>query len=156
MKNLKTFESFFGLFGKKDKKSEDKTKEVKKRQPFVMPFFSKEDDLLAKKVYNSLKSAIESGDKKVGAIGKYADYKRTITFESNGNKYNIAIQKSSSKRRDTTKLFIGLTKPEYYTLVINNRHYNVSEGICKDIWNLLDKDYSKNWKNKSDIEKDFE
>lgn len=153
MKTLKTYEGFFNFFSKK------KDAEVKKTSPkktFTIPFFSKEDDALAQKIYSSLKQSLESGDGKSGNIGKYADYKRTITFTSNSNVYNIAIQKSSSPRRVSTKLFIGVSKPEYYTLVINNKQYNVSEGVCKKIWDLLDKTYSKSWKNKEEIQKDFE
>jgi hypothetical protein len=153
MKILKTYEGFFDFFRKK---KDTEVKKTSSKKPFTIPFFSKEDDALAQKIYNSLKLSLESGDGKAGEIGKYADYKRTISFTSNSNVYNIAIQKSSSPRRGSTKLFIGVTKPEYYTLVINNKQYNVSEGICKKIWDLLNKTYSKSWKNKEQIEKDFE
>ncbi len=86
MKTLKTYEGFFNFFSKK------KDAEVKKTSPkktFTIPFFSKEDDALAQKIYSSLKQSLESGDGKSGNIGKYADYKRTITFTSNSNVYNI-------------------------------------------------------------------
>ena len=165
MNHIKTYESFLSnIFGKKN---DSKTKNKKGG------FFSKENDDLANGVYNSLKTALESQSteddqksedskesKLMGEIARYADYKRSVKIKSKGisdlidktiyqkikttnNLYIVAVQKSSSKRRMTSKMF--LTSGETYVLVINNRHFiddrgapTVSQKIAKNIWNLLD------------------
>ena len=66
---------------------------------------------------------------------------------------NISIQKSSSKRRTTTKLLGG--SEANYVLVVNNKHYIdsktgkglVSQKICRDIWDLLDREYKNKYFN---------
>ena len=149
MNHIKTFEGFFSnIFGIKDKKTS-------KRGNFSP--FSKEHDTLAEKVFKSLKDAMIGSDEKskVLDIKKYADYKRTVKFEAKEGKiYNVEIQKTSTSTRTTSKFF-GASSGGY-TLVINNKHYKVSNNICKQIWNLLDKNYDKKYYDTDNIEKDFE
>lgn len=165
MSNIKTFEGFFD-FLKRDKSNKPNQSKNKNRFS-IQKFnpFNKKDNDLAEKVYNSLKTAIESKDKSqlIGDIVRYGDYKRNVKFKGKeGNTYIISIQKSSNKRRTTSKLF--LTSGEKYTLIINNKHFidnktgesTVSQGILSKIWNLLDKEYDRKWFNKEEIEKDFE
>jgi hypothetical protein len=173
MKKLQTYEGFFSnLFGKKDDSKSIKSKDVKSKKNsfFNLNLFSKKDDDFATKVYNSLKSTIESSSsqdsdkssKVLGDIIRYGDYKRKVQFKSNGNTYNISIEKSSSKIRTTSKIL--LSPSERYVLVINNRHFidqktgapTVSQSICKKIWHLLDKEQQKRGFDKEKIEKDFE
>lgn len=173
MKNLQTYENFFSrLFGKKDDDKSKKTKENKEKKKSGLlnfNFFSKKDDDFATKVYNSLKNTIESSSddnekssKVIGDIIKYGDYKRKVEFKSNGNTYNVSIQKSSSKIRTTSKALFAPS--ENYVLVINNRHFidpktgvsTISQSICKKIWDLLDKEQQKKWIGKEKMEKDFE
>jgi hypothetical protein len=164
MKNLKTFEGFFD-FLKKDK-SENKNK-TKSKGNFIKSFFSKRDDEFAEKVFNSLKNTLESKEDQksqiLGDVVKYGDYKRKVKFKSKeGNIYDISIQKSSSKNRTTSKLF--LSSSETYVLVINNRHFidrktgnpTISQSISKKIWDILDKSHEKKWIDKDRMEKDFE
>ena len=147
MNHIKTFEGFFSnIFGRKDKS---------KKRSFSP--FSKEHDTLAEKVFNSLKDAMSGSDKKSKIIDlkKYADYKRSVKFEAKEGKiYNVEIQKTSTSRRTTSKIFGSSSGG--YTLVINNKHYKVSNNICKKIWNLLDQNYDKKYYDVDDIEKDFE
>jgi hypothetical protein len=172
MENLQTYENFFSkLFGKKDNGKSIKTKENKDKKKSGLlnfNFFSKKDDDFATKVYNSLKNTIESkndsekSSKMIGDIVRYGDYKRKVEFKSNGNTYNVSIQKSSSKIRTTSKALFG--QRENYVLVINNRHFidpktgisTISQSICKKIWDLLDKEQQKKWFDKEKMEKDFE
>lgn len=174
MNHIKTYESFLSnIFGKKN---DSKTKN--KKGGFLNSLnslFSKENDELAEKVYNSLKTALEpqsteddqkSEDSKesklMGEIARYGDYKRSVKFKAKGTMYVVTVQKSSSKRRVTSKMF--LAPGENYVLVINNRHFidrktgtpTVSQKIAKNIWNLLDKAHDKKWFNKEDMERDFE
>jgi len=177
MNHIKTYESFLSnIFGKKN---DSKTKN--KKGGFLKSLnslFSKENDELAEKVYNSLKTALESQSadddddnkksedpkesKLMGEIARYGDYKRSVKFKAKGTMYVVTVQKSSSKRRTTSKMFF--TPGETYVLVINNRHFidrktgspTVSQKIAKNIWNLLDKAHDKKWFNKEDMEKDFE
>ena len=168
MKNLKTFEGFFDFF-KKDKSENQKNKrETKNKSNFsIKSFFSKRDDEFAEKVFNSLKNTLESKEDQksqiLGDVVRYADYKRKVKFKSKeGNIYDISIQKSSSKNRTTSKLF--LSSSETYVLVINNRHFidrktgnpTISQSISKKIWDILDKSHEKKWIDKDRMEKDFE
>jgi D-lyxose ketol-isomerase len=172
MNHIKTFEGFFSnLLGKKDDKKVDKNR----KKGFLSSLFNKEDDDFAQKVLNSLRTALEpkndengsdekskDSSKVIGEIARYGDYKRSVKFQSNGNTYVVTVQKSSSKRRRTSKIL--LSPGEDYVLVINNRHFidrktgspTVSQKITKNIWNLLDKEHDKKWFNKEDMEKDFE
>ena len=130
---------------------------IKTFEGFFSPF-SKEHDSLASKVFNSLKEALDSNESKskiLGEIKKVSDYRRSVKFQSKeGNIYNITINKTSTTRRTTSKIF-GASSGEY-TLVINNKHYKVSNNICKKIWNLLDQTYDKQYYDADNIEKDFE
>lgn len=174
MNHIKTYESFLSnIFGKKN---DSKTKN--KKGGFLKSlnsFFSKENDELAEKVYNSLKTALESQSteddqksedskesKLMGEIARYGDYKRSVKFKAKGTMYVVTVEKSSSKRRTTSKMFF--VPGETYVLVINNRHFidrktgapTVSQKIAKNIWNLLDKAHDKKWFNKEDMDRDFE
>lgn len=130
---------------------------IKTFEGFFTPF-SKEHDSLASKVLNSLKETLESNDGKskiLGEIKKVSDYRRSVKFQSKeGNIYNITINKTSTTRRTTSKIF-GASSGGY-TLVINNKHYKVSNSICKKIWDLLDKNYNKRYYDADNIERDFE
>lgn len=172
MNHIKTFEGFFSnLLGKKDDKKGNKNR----KKGFLGSLFNKEDDDFAKKVLNSLKTALDpqndennsneeskESSKVIGEIARYGDYKRSVKFQSNGNTYIVTVQKSSSKRRRTSKIL--LSPGENYVLVINNRHFidrktgnpTVSQKITKNIWDLLDKEHNKKFFNKEDMEKDFE
>jgi len=150
MSYIKTFEGFFSKDKKDDK---DNTKKTKKKD-FLGGLFKKEDDDFAQKVYNSLKLALKNDEnsKIVGKITKYADYKRSVKFKSNGNDYIIIIQKSLLTRNNSN-----------YVLVINNKHFidkngkpTISQRISRNIWDLLDKEYDKNIFNKEDITRDFD
>jgi hypothetical protein len=149
MNHIKTFEGFFSnIFGRKDKKTS------KKRN--FSPF-SKEHDNLAEKILNSLKDVLSNSDKKSKIIDlkKYADYKRSVKFQSKEGKiYNIEIQKSTTHRRTTSKIFGSSSGG--YTLVINNKHYKVSNNICKKIWDILDENYDNQYYDVDNIDKDFE
>ncbi len=174
MNHIKTYESFLSnIFGKKN---DSKTKN--KKGGFLKSlnsFFSKENDELAEKVYNSLKTSLESQSteddqksedskesKLMGEIARYGDYKRSVKFKAKGTMYVVTVEKSSSKRRTTSKMFFA--PGETYVLVINNRHFidrktgapTVSQKIAKNIWNLLDKAHDKKWFNKEDMDRDFE
>ena len=165
MKNIATYEGFFSnILGKKDSKTDSKSK----KSFGVSSLFSKEYDDYAKGIYDSLKGIFEpeSDDKDmkskeekntgslIGNIVKYADYKRFVKIkDKDGKEKNISIQKTSSKRRTTTKLFGGAEAN--YVLVVNNKHYIdsktgkglVSQKICRDIWELLDREYKSKYFN---------
>jgi hypothetical protein len=154
MKKIKTFEGFLSnIFGKSS--NSNKSSSSKKNN---FSIFSKEHDSLAEKVLKSLQEALQFSDNKsriLGDIKKVSDYRRSVKFQSKeGNLYNITINKTSTTRRTTSKIF-GATSGDY-KLVINNKHYNVSNNICKKIWDLLDKNYDKKYYNADNIEKDFE
>jgi len=165
MKNIATYEGFFSnIFGKKNSKTDSKSK----NSFSISSFFSKEYDDYAKGIYDSLKSIFEpeSDDEDVnskeekntgsliGNVVKYGDYKRFVKIkDKEGKEKNISIQKTSSKRRTTTKLLGGAEAN--YVLVVNNKHYIdsktgrglVSQKICRDIWNLLDREYKNRYFN---------
>ena len=166
MKNIATYEGFFSnIFGKKNSKTDSKSK----NSFSVSSFFSKEYDDYAKGIYDSLKGIFdpESDDSEdmkskeekntaslIGNIVKYADYKRFVKIkDKDGKEKNISIQKTSSKRRTTTKLFGG--SEANYVLVVNNKHYIdsktgkglVSQKICRDIWDILDSEYKNRYFN---------
>jgi hypothetical protein len=170
MNTIKTYEGFFSkLFGSKEEKSVKSDSNVKKsdKKSFLKDFhlFSKKDDEFAKKVYDKLFEILQNKDNSqiIDKVRKYADYKRTIKFKAkSGEQYVVAIQKTSSKRRFTTKSF--LVPENTFVLVINNRHFidrvsgksTVSQKLLLKIWNLLDSEHDKAWFDREKLNRDFE
>jgi len=113
-------------------------------------FFSKDHDDIANKILTHLKYLIKNGDKL--DIKKYADYKISITIKKE-ILYKIDIQKSGTHKRNTSILF-GVS--DKYVLVINNKHYDVSDSICKSMWNLLSKYYDSGYYDSDNIKNDFQ
>lgn len=147
---IKTFEGFFDFFKRSDSKKSDQKSEQKKKSVSV-GIFSKKDDDLAKTIYNSIKSSIESNDGRIKGIYRYQDYKRVVKFKGKNREYNVAVQKNSKSSGD-------------FVLVIDNKHYidkktnksTISQSICRKIWNLLDKENGKSYYDKDNIKDDFE
>lgn len=109
--------------------------------------FSSSDDDLASQIYKRLKSSI-SNKEIVSDLQKFANYKRSVKIKAKDNTYDLAIQKSSND--------------DNFVFILNNKHYvnkngksTVSKSICRNIWNLLDDSYNKNYYNKDVIKKDF-
>ena len=136
MNNLKTFEGFF-------------------KGKSIGNIFNKQDDDFAQKVFNSLKKTIESEE--VTRVVRYGDYKRRVEFKSNGELYNISIQKSLGRKS-------LLSSGDNFILVVNNRHFldrktgnsTISQSLLKKIWNLLDIEQDRRWMDREKMEKDFE
>jgi hypothetical protein len=169
MKTVKTYENFFSNLFKSRKDKENNTKKDNKTQKksFLQSFnvFSKKDDEFARKVYNKLFEILQNKDNQqiVDNVKRYSDYKRTIKFKAkSGEVYVVAIQKTSSKRRFSSKAF--LVPENTFVLVINNRHFidrstgksTVSQKLLLKIWNLLDKEHDKSWFDREKLDKDFE
>jgi hypothetical protein len=148
---IKTFEGFFDFFKKRDSDKKTDQKPDQKKKSVSVGIFSKKDDDIAQTIYNSIKSSIESNDGRIKGIYRYQDYKRVVKFKGKNKEYNVVVQKDSKSKGD-------------YVLVIDNKHYidrktnrgTVSQSICRKIWNLLDKTYSKSYYDKDNIKDDFE
>lgn len=162
---IETYENFFSNLFKSNKEKDTKSKKDKKSFLQNFNFFSKKDDDFARKVYEKLFEILQNKDNSqiVDKVKKYGDYKRTVKFKAkSGELYVVSIQKTSSKRRFTTKAF--LIPENTFVLVINNRHFidktsgksTVSQKLLSKIWNLLDSEHDKSWFDREKLNKDFE
>lgn len=101
---------------------------IKKFQLFSEGLFSKENDVMAKNLLRSIEDSEE--DIKCSF---YGDYKITFRFREKG----ISISKTGND----------------YRLSVDNIKYNVSNSLCKRIWNFFKK--SRDKRDSSDLETHF-
>lgn len=101
---------------------------IKSFQVFNEGLFSKENDVMAK---NLLKS-IENSEKDI-KCSFYGDYKITFRFREKG----ISVSKTGND----------------YTLSVDAVKYNVSNSLCRKIWNLFKENRDK--RDSSDLETHF-
>ncbi len=103
-------------------------RKIKSFQLFNEGLFSKENDVMAKNLFNSIKNSEE--DIKCSF---YGDYKITFKFREKG----ISISKTGND----------------YTLSVNAVKYNVSNSLCRKIWNFFKENRGR--RDSSDLEIHF-